>query len=748
MVSVVYTTTAADSCTAPALPLSREPVSSCSKPSVNRSSSETFHTYTPSSTSAASDTCSDFCSDDDTATASGCSARSGLVGFFTRKFSSISMRPRRDTQQSDCHSHASSGSTDAGASSDSELSDVQPCSDPFLVYPIALLLRLQAAAANQHAPLTHSSGVRPSSVLGYTVLDESQLPKNLVPCASPAAKVTKASSLPCSSPCSWVSQQKTRANEGNDEKIVRAARSILNKLTIEKFDSLYEQLATTGIRTMGHITSLMQEVFEKATVQHHFIPMYVDLCIRLESDPRILPSPAEAQGRSDAFRRLLLDRCQEAFENLLEAGVGASDSDDEEAKLVRKQRALGNVKFVGQLVARGMLSCRLLVQCSEDLIRARSACAEALESLAAFLTVAAPNFDLWREYPFRTQLNNIFWQVSQLTQDKSIAPRERFLLRDLMELRDSGWPSRTCAAKPSAPMRLDEVRTTAPATPASPQAYASPKRGSQEATPKRGSQEAQTPGGSWVKKQGKQASASKVDTPPRAEHDRSSKAAASRSSPKKQQQAQQPPQQPQQQPQPQPQQQQQQQQQPKQPKQPKQPQQPKQPVSPPAAKSVATPPVAAASGPPAPPQAAAPVVYEPKAFRKVLSEVMRDLTRASGGCGVPAAVGRIRDQNVPISRQATEFADILTRAAEESRGPARRTGLAFAAGLAAADSSAFEKSECLAGTAIFFREVYEDLIEEVPRLPAIVKAELLPTLKAVLPAGDLRAVAPADLWIV
>mmetsp|Transcript_63945 Transcript_63945/g.180402 ORF Transcript_63945/g.180402 Transcript_63945/m.180402 type:complete len:262 (-) Transcript_63945:290-1075(-) len=137
--------------------------------------------------------------------------------------------------------------------------------------------------------------------------------------------------------------------------------------------------------------------------------------------------------------------------------------------------------------------------------------------------------------------------------------------------------------------------------------------------------------------------------------------------------------------------------------------------------------------------------FDPKEFRKVLTATMRELAQ---GCSVPTAVQRIRSQCVPKERQCAEFADILTRASEESRGPVRRSAFAFVAGLCAAAgaSSAFDRAECVAGLAAFFRDVFDDLQEDVPRLPSIVEAELLPTLRSVLPSADLRAVTPTRLW--
>lgn len=119
----------------------------------------------------------------------------------------------------------------------------------------------------------------------------------------------------------------------------------------------------------------------------------------------------------------------------------------------------------------------------------------------------------------------------------------------------------------------------------------------------------------------------------------------------------------------------------------------------------------------------------------------------AAGASVPAVVRRIREQDVPVTRQAGEFADILTRASEERRGPVRRTAFAFAAGLAAADgTSAFDRSACLEGLGLFFSEVYPDLCEEVPRLAFVVKAELVPTLRSVLPEASLRRVVSDDMF--
>jgi len=148
--------------------------------------------------------------------------------------------------------------------------------------------------------------------------------------------------------------------------------------------------------------------------------------------------------------------------------------------------------------------------------------------------------------------------------------------------------------------------------------------------------------------------------------------------------------------------------------------------------------VALPPGLPLPEAVPAAFEYTAQAFRRELANIMREL-RLHKNPGL--AVSQVRNCGVPQRRQAAEFADILTRAVEESRGPVRRTCMAFVGGL----TKAFEKEECIAGLCMFFEDVFPDLCTEVLRLPKIVMTELIPVLKAVLEDGELTALQPLFL---
>lgn len=243
---------------------------------------------------------------------------------------------------------------------------------------------------------------------------------------------------------SWAAQQRARRSVSDvsggmldDAEVVRRMKSILNKLTIEKFPVLYQKLLSSGIHTAGHAEALIREVFEKATTQHHFVAMYADLCALLQE--HFENNPVQGGDTKFSFRRLLLNECQLSFERNLTPPAELDDLDKEERTLVEfqyKTRMLGNIKFVGALLTRKMLASKVMFAIIEELLALSTP--EALESLAALLTAVGGTFDR-PEWSYRDMLGHVFAQIKSLTDKADCNPRARCLLKDLLDLRDRGW---------------------------------------------------------------------------------------------------------------------------------------------------------------------------------------------------------------------------------------------------------------------------------------------------------------------
>lgn len=220
------------------------------------------------------------------------------------------------------------------------------------------------------------------------------------------------------------------------EKTVRSVKSILNKLTRDKFDTLYSQLfACLESKEMRPtlIEAIAQEVFAKATVQHNFIEMYADLCAKLHVDLEKMAT------QEVSFKRALLDQCQHSFSVHLEPpriDDGLDYDEQYEALVKYKTKMLGNVRFIGNLLRLRMLSPKIIFNCTEELLNIGTP--EALETLCAFLETLGAAFDT-REWQGRQKLDEVFTRIELLAADPRQIPRTKCLLKDLLDKRGNHW---------------------------------------------------------------------------------------------------------------------------------------------------------------------------------------------------------------------------------------------------------------------------------------------------------------------
>ena len=101
------------------------------------------------------------------------------------------------------------------------------------------------------------------------------------------------------------------------DKVLRQIRGVLNKLTPEKFDRLFEQLLEK-ITSADILKSSITTIFEKAVAEPTFCFLYAELCLRLSKEVPEFPAPPSedggAPGKPMGFRRVLLNTCQAGFE--------------------------------------------------------------------------------------------------------------------------------------------------------------------------------------------------------------------------------------------------------------------------------------------------------------------------------------------------------------------------------------------------------------------------------------------------
>lgn len=209
----------------------------------------------------------------------------------------------------------------------------------------------------------------------------------------------------------WTPTVQSRVNkdqpEDSPEIVERKVKALLNKLTIENFDSISKQILDWANKSAKEqdgriLKQVIALIFEKATDEATWSAVYAKLCLYLNNylsndvaDQSIKEQNGTATAGGRLFRRYLLTRCQADYErgwaqkesataaakgkaaddkakkDALEkeaeaAGVdkevavkGADFSEEYYAAEKAKRRGLGLVRFIGELYKLGMLKERM-----------------------------------------------------------------------------------------------------------------------------------------------------------------------------------------------------------------------------------------------------------------------------------------------------------------------------------------------------------------------------------------------------
>jgi translation initiation factor 4G len=233
---------------------------------------------------------------------------------------------------------------------------------------------------------------------------------------------------------SSVMQDDTAAEEStgapeSEEEIVGKALLILNKISWTTLDKLtvrfMEQTNLQENESIRH--ACIDMLIKKAQMEQHFGPMYAQLC-------------AIISKQFKPFKKDLLVQCQAEFETdtahkIAKATEGITDPDDIEyhSTLIRKAY-IGHIKFLGELYLRDVVKLAIMLYCLEELLKVETD-EENLECFAHLMTTMGEKLD-----EHSKQNNKPFdWaKVEQLRNSPKISNRIKFLLQDLLELKDRG----------------------------------------------------------------------------------------------------------------------------------------------------------------------------------------------------------------------------------------------------------------------------------------------------------------------
>ncbi|RHY59288.1 hypothetical protein DYB38_008337, partial [Aphanomyces astaci] len=169
-----------------------------------------------------------------------------------------------------------------------------------------------------------------------------------------------------------------------------------------------------------------------------------------QCDPLAEESAIKAAATFTSFKRLLVTRCQHKFDSTEHKPKQADDADDPAAvRAARRTKTLmlGNMRFLGELFKVELIAT-VVEPCSMP-------DEEDLEALCKMLATVGKKFD---HKGVKTAMTMILVRMVELSDMPSLPSRIRFLLKDVLEMRDHQWVPRR---KELQQKTLQEVRKEA-----------------------------------------------------------------------------------------------------------------------------------------------------------------------------------------------------------------------------------------------------------------------------------------------
>lgn len=256
----------------------------------------------------------------------------------------------------------------------------------------------------------------------------------------------------------WVKSRPSGDDEGTPAFTERKVKSLLNKLTAEKFDSIAEQILEWANKSKSETDGItlklvIKQIFEKATDEAHWSSMYAKLCrmllIRLDPGITEIIDDKPVSGGM-LFRKYLVGRCQQDFEagwKAREDAATAAAAKSEEDRLAQasqkegeevvmlsdeyyaaqkaKRRGLGLVQLIGELYKLDMIGKGVIRTCFARLLgNVESPDEEDIESSCKLLTTVGEQYD--QASP--ENMDIVFERLQNVLDSADLPSRLRFMI--------------------------------------------------------------------------------------------------------------------------------------------------------------------------------------------------------------------------------------------------------------------------------------------------------------------------------
>ena len=219
-----------------------------------------------------------------------------------------------------------------------------------------------------------------------------------------------------------------KSPDDEEQNVERRVKGLLNKLTMEKFDSISDQIIEFANKSEAEkdcrtLIRVVRVIFENAT-QSPWSEMYARLCKKMTTtiSPKVQDDGVRsANGKpitgGQLFRKYLLNRCKAGFE-------GYPDEYQTTQKAKRQGPYLS--QFTGELYKLQMLTERIMHEYIKKHLGNVDVPEERIVSLCRLLTTVGKPLDSPKA---RARMDIYFRRIKKLRESSDIGPRMQFILQ-------------------------------------------------------------------------------------------------------------------------------------------------------------------------------------------------------------------------------------------------------------------------------------------------------------------------------
>jgi len=252
------------------------------------------------------------------------------------------------------------------------------------------------------------------------------------------------------------------------QQLKREVNSMVNKVCPENIVTIVEKVASTEVRSQDELELVISLIFKKALTEPHYCETYADMVFALKQ--RMPEFPSENGGKPVTFKTVLLNQCQNEFEALpailkmtVEELEGLNLEEIDFQKKKRKDRVLSNMKFIGHLFLRQLLSAKIIGSVIQDLTSCDQADVLPEEPMIECICELLSNIGYTLESTAvgKAAVTAVCGRLLDLKQRQTelgkgvYSKRIQFGIQDILDMRCAGWTKKTFKASAKT---KDEIR--------------------------------------------------------------------------------------------------------------------------------------------------------------------------------------------------------------------------------------------------------------------------------------------------